>query len=328
MQQFSVRERFGAAAAGGIVLALGLGGWSYSRAGVTPDHRPGLVPTVGAAPTTFELPAGGAAATVAAPVSSASPAGALVVHVAGAVRNPGVYKFKSGDRIDDAVHAAGGFVSGADRDALNLADTLRDADQIFIPAVEKSSTPRTMTAATDALAAPRRHRHALLVPGSLPLPVPAEAQAVAEPGVAPVILPAPRPRGRVLGKPAPVLVADATDDSSTDDTAAADDPTAITPAIPAMAGGRSSAKKGRGGSPRAGRGGKAGKFKNPGDGIVHLNSAAAPQFEQLPGVGPAMSGRIVEYRAQIGKFNDPSQLMDVKGIGEKKYAKMQPFLAL
>lgn len=55
------------------------------------------------------------------------------VHVAGAVRHPGVYVLSTDDRVVNAVEAAGGAVAGADLDAINLAQTLKDTEQIFVP---------------------------------------------------------------------------------------------------------------------------------------------------------------------------------------------------
>jgi competence protein ComEA len=59
------------------------------------------------------------------------------VHVAGAVAAPGVYTLVTGDRVEDALAAAGGALDGADLDAINLARRLRDGEQIVIegPAV-------------------------------------------------------------------------------------------------------------------------------------------------------------------------------------------------
>jgi competence protein ComEA len=57
----------------------------------------------------------------------------IYVHVCGEVKNPGLYSFKAGQRINDAVEAAGGFTDKADRDAVNLASLLEDGQQIRIP---------------------------------------------------------------------------------------------------------------------------------------------------------------------------------------------------
>ena len=64
----------------------------------------------------------------------------LFVHVAGAVRRPGVYQLAPGSRVDDAVKAAGGMAEGAEPDAVNLAEKLRDGQQVLIP---RSPDPAT-----------------------------------------------------------------------------------------------------------------------------------------------------------------------------------------
>ena len=88
-------------------------------------------------------------------------------------------------------------------------------------------------------------------------------------------------------------------------------------------------------SPPAGRTGKSSsrssaveKLRNPGDGVVHINSADANELQRLPGVGPSTAQKIMEYRGQIGHFTRVDQLDDVKGIGPAKLEKMRPFLAL
>ena len=72
------------------------------------------------------------AAPAAAPAVSASPA-ALFVDVAGAVRRPGVYEFQDGQRVIDAISAAGGERRGAALEGLNLAAPLVDGTQILVP---------------------------------------------------------------------------------------------------------------------------------------------------------------------------------------------------
>lgn len=58
--------------------------------------------------------------------------GALV-HIAGAVRHPGVYRLHDGDRVKDAVERAGGARAGADVNAINLAAKVADGQQVVVP---------------------------------------------------------------------------------------------------------------------------------------------------------------------------------------------------
>jgi len=58
----------------------------------------------------------------------------VVVHVAGAVGKPGVYRLPAGSRVNDAVKRAGGVAGGADADAINLAARLADGQQVVVPA--------------------------------------------------------------------------------------------------------------------------------------------------------------------------------------------------
>lgn len=78
------------------------------------------------------VPIRGSQAPVAAPMESPRPA-VLVVHVAGWVRRPGVYQLAEGQRVIDAIDAAGGPRKGADLGVLNLAALLTDAQQVAVP---------------------------------------------------------------------------------------------------------------------------------------------------------------------------------------------------
>ena len=60
---------------------------------------------------------------------------------------------------------------------------------------------------------------------------------------------------------------------------------------------------------------------------VNVNTATAEQFAALPGVGAKLGARIVEYRQKSGgSFKSVQELMNVRGIGEKNFAKLQPHL--
>jgi len=63
-------------------------------------------------------------------------------------------------------------------------------------------------------------------------------------------------------------------------------------------------------------------------GKLNLNAASAQQLEELPGVGPKLAARIVEYRQKSGGFKSVQELMNVNGIGEKNFEKIQGFLSL
>jgi competence protein ComEA len=56
---------------------------------------------------------------------------------------------------------------------------------------------------------------------------------------------------------------------------------------------------------------------------VNLNTASLEQLQTLPGVGPEMAKRIVEHRTKIGKFTKIEEILNVKGIGEKRFQKMK-----
>jgi competence protein ComEA len=60
-------------------------------------------------------------------------AGDVVVHVAGAVERPGVYRLPAGSRVDDAVKRAGGAGVKAELEAVNLAARLADGQQVVVP---------------------------------------------------------------------------------------------------------------------------------------------------------------------------------------------------
>ena len=87
-----------------------------------------------------------AARTAPAPISvddAAVGGGRVVVHVAGAVRRPGVYSLRAGARVDDAVRRAGGARARADLSALNLAAELQDGRQVLVPRRTPSAAPGT-----------------------------------------------------------------------------------------------------------------------------------------------------------------------------------------
>jgi competence protein ComEA len=175
-------------------------------------------------------------------LSSPPPAAdTIFIHVAGAVKKPGVYKLSSNSRAVDAVHAAGGPIQSASLDGINLAQKLYDGTQLYIPYKNER----------------------------IDVPSPSGSPSLTN---------------RNDGNPT-----------------------------------RSASHQGNSGK---------GKFTDPLRESVDLNQASITQLQQLPGVGPAMAQRIIDYRKSHDRFTDPLQLMDITGIGQKKYDKMKLFVTV
>jgi competence protein ComEA len=71
---------------------------------------------------------------------STSTPGKITVYVSGAVATPGVYVLPEGSRVDNAIQAAGGFITGSEKERVNLAALIIDGEQIDVPGL--SSTNR------------------------------------------------------------------------------------------------------------------------------------------------------------------------------------------
>lgn len=159
--------------------------------------------SLGASPDGPQEPGGGA---------SASPAGEIVVDVAGKVRRPGVVQLPLGSRVVDAIEAAGGVRGVVDLTGLNLARILSDGEQVLVG-----------------------------VDGAAPAPG------------------------------APGVTGDAPDGA-----------------------------------------------------MVDLNTATLEQLEALPGVGPVLGQRIIDWRTAHGRFSSIDELREVSGIGDARFADLAP----
>ena len=213
-----------------------------------PVDSPAVVPPKGLAPAADSSSA--PSQSPSADSASSAPVD-IYIHVAGAVKKPGLYTLPPDSRLFQALKAAGGAKADADLDAVNLAEKLADGEKVYVPSEqEMKSTPSVEAAGA----------------------------------------------GNAIGEESETP-ADATADSGVH------------------------AAKGAGG-----HGGRSDKLTDPSQGTVDINTADAGELQRLPGVGPAMAARIIAFRQSAGGFKKPEELMEVSGIGPKKYAKMQPFI--
>lgn len=63
-------------------------------------------------------------------------------------------------------------------------------------------------------------------------------------------------------------------------------------------------------------------------GVVNINTADATQLALLPRVGASAAARIIQYRTQHGPFTKVTDLMQVKGFGEKTFERLRPYVAI
>jgi competence protein ComEA len=153
-------------------------------------------------------------------LSSTAAAGmAVLVHVLGAVKRPGLVSLSTGARVVDAVAAAGGLTDDAEVSGINLARVVADGEQLVVPRV-----------------------------------------------------------GEVVAPPA-------------------------------------------GGTGSPGASGASGA-------VVNLNTATQAELETLPRIGPALAGRILDYRTANGRFAAVTDLMKVTGIGQKLYDGLKDRIAV
>ena len=62
------------------------------------------------------------------------------------------------------------------------------------------------------------------------------------------------------------------------------------------------------------------------DAALDLNAATEAELEELPGIGPVLARRIVQWRDENGPFLLPEDVMDVPGVGPAKFEAMAPYI--
>lgn len=148
------------------------------------------------------------------PAENALPVKEITIYVTGAVNKPGLVKVAEGARAADAINACGGLLPIADSEKINLAQNLKDGQQLKVPEKERSN-------------------------------------------------------------------------SNVDKS-------------------------------------KADMSKNGGSGeLVNINTADEKVLDTLPGIGPAMAKRIIEYRETEGLFQSIEDIKKIRGIGDAKFEKLK-----
>ncbi|MCM1566568.1 MAG: helix-hairpin-helix domain-containing protein [Dehalobacter sp. 4CP] len=61
---------------------------------------------------------------------------------------------------------------------------------------------------------------------------------------------------------------------------------------------------------------------------VNINTAGINELDTIPGIGPALAQRIIDYRTENGWFSAPEEIQNVSGIGSKTYEKMEKYISV
>jgi competence protein ComEA len=68
--------------------------------------------------------------------------------------------------------------------------------------------------------------------------------------------------------------------------------------------------------------------KEAGKAVININSAGQSDLEKLPGIGPSLAKKILEFRQKNGQFKTTNDLMAVPGIGEKKFEQLKNLITV
>ena len=61
---------------------------------------------------------------------------------------------------------------------------------------------------------------------------------------------------------------------------------------------------------------------------VNINTASQSELESLPGIGPSLAKKILDFRQKNGQFKSPTDLIAVPGIGEKKFEQLKSLITV
>ncbi|MEW5898248.1 MAG: ComEA family DNA-binding protein [Bacillota bacterium] len=77
------------------------------------------------------------------------------------------------------------------------------------------------------------------------------------------------------------------------------------------------------GTAAGGQGVRSSSAGTSGSGLININTAGQKELESLPGIGPALAERIIQYREKNGPFLSPEDIKNVSGIGEKRFEQLK-----
>lgn len=216
----------------------------------------------------------------------------LAIYVVGEVNNPGVVVVPAGSRVVQAIERAGGLTPEADELAINLAEKLVDEQKIVVPPkAVKVGIPGLDGSPGEAHGAQAHELETLPVE---PSPPPPAEPVMTDPAEEP---PVPEPASP------PALLDEGPPPAEDGDQHWAGGPLEFEE-----------------GPPR-----REPVVTGP---KIPLNSASVGELEGIPGIGPGLASKIVEYRQQAGHFEALEDLMNVPGIKLRKLEQIRPYLTL
>ena len=268
----------------GVILFLAAGAFTMmfkpSEREPAPSRKSAPVPQAKEVPAPVQTP------PAPAPEPEPPVPAEYFVYITGAVKKPGVYKFKDGARIYQAVEAAGGFTKNADVASLNLADFLEDRMQINVGVIGAAQSSR------QTVSVPSSGTGGLVNVNTASLQELQTLKGVG-PSLAKRIIDYRQSHGG-FSRPDDLLNVKGI--------------------------GRSALEKFR--AQLTFSGGVSRSASSSG-GLININTASAQELQRLKGIGPALAKRIVEYRQAHGAFSSPEDLVNVRGIGPATLSKFR-----